>query len=182
MKKLPLFAALGFLLLSACRQVAPEAGQQGINTVDSLLTVVDYLTEKVKETDYQKLEAEFPEVKRVYDTIVLLAPQDDKDFWVNEVNAIEQVKGSYEKFLRDREGLLEDLEYSKEQLNTLRNSLEDNRLSDSARQVYLQDETRALAELHLWVTKRQPGVEVAQKMWEEQRLHFDSVARSLQRR
>jgi hypothetical protein len=59
MKKLPLFAALGFLLLSACRQVAPEAGQQGINTVDSLLTVVDYLTEKVKETDYQKLEAEF---------------------------------------------------------------------------------------------------------------------------
>lgn len=170
------------LMTSACNNEVSGNKEMYLAEVDSLVTVVEFLSKKVAEPNEQRIAQEAPEVKKTYLTIVELYPNaEDKDFWIKEVNPIHQVNEAFEKFLQDKARIEKDLAASKEQLQGLRNSINDNKLEDSLVEKYLQQETAALAETHLLVTKRIPKAQAAIVIWDSTRAHYDSLAQALQK-
>lgn len=182
MKKLILLALAMGLLSGACSN--PETLNKEIHLaqVDSLVTVVDFLSARVDEPNEEMVAQVAPKAKENYLVIAQKVPnQQDKEFWIKEVNPITQMSEAFEKFLKDKPGLEEGLENSRHKLQTLRNSIEDEKLNDSLAQRYILDERAALAELHLKVNKRVPKVKAALVLWDSTKAHYDSLAQALQK-
>lgn len=182
-----LFGSAFLLLLlvlgqSACQSPGARGHQAEIAEVDSLLMVVDYLKEKMVAVEMQRIEQEYPQVDQDLTLIIdHLPPLDqNKQFWIGEINQINRVHSAYQKFMEEGPGLMEALLESEKQLRNLRKSLAANQLNDKEAATYLTQEGQQLAQLHLQIRKRQPEAEVAILIWEERRAHFDSLAQALQ--
>lgn len=181
-----MFKALFFIsfvsILVACQTKAVNPAKAAkLEDIDSLLVVTRYLQEKMLSADTTALQRDYPKIDSVYKIIVTQYPdKQDKRFWVEEVNNLELIRGSYQKFLRDQKEIIAKLDKMEAQLTALRNSVEDDQLSAEEQEQYLVEESRILSGIRLLVRKRQPNMETAVEMWRLQQSHFDSIAQSLQ--
>lgn len=174
-----LFLALG---LMACKEPEMANKETHLAQVDSLAAVVDFLSARVDEPNAEKVAQVAPMAKENYLIIAQKVPnQQNKEFWIKEVNPITQMSEAFEKFLKDKPGIEDGLQNSRFKLQTLRNSIEDEKFNDSLAKGYIQDERAALAELHLKVNKRVPKVKAALVLWDSTKAHYDSLAQALQK-
>lgn len=181
MKKLAL-CLISLMCFTACKEHSMVNKETHLAGVDSLVTVIDFLSERVAEPDEERVEEVAPMAKANYMVIVENNPnQASKEFWIKEVNPITQMTEAFEKFLKEKPVIEEGLAHSRHKLVTLRNSIEDNKLSDSLALRYIQDERAALAEWHLKVNKRVPKVKAALVLWDSTRAHYDSLAQALRK-
>ncbi len=165
----------------ACESPLSQTQQAQVNQIDTLLYVSDSLYKAMDQVNDSLLAKDLPVVEDLYKTIAQANPDSaDKRFWVQEVNRLELIYSSYNKFLRDKDAIKEKLALSTKQLETLRNSVVDGKLDSAQIADYLEDEAQALAEVHLKFNKRQPGVVVAQGLWDTTRVHFENMAQQIQ--
>lgn len=174
-----LFSLLAFALVS-CQE--PTSYQAEIKTVDSLLVVVDYLDGKLDSIDIEEMEQEWPEVNRVFKTLTgPKADPNDKDYWMNTIGVLALVETPYKKYLRDAPKAKEDLASSKTQLQGLRNSLEDNKLSPEEVEKYLAQEALIVGETYILVRKRARPAMDALAIWDTAAPRFVALADSMER-
>lgn len=160
-------AAIGVLLIfSACSE-APNPYQAEIEKVDEMIFVTDSLIQEASALDSNRIKSEFAVVDSAFRILTGEgAPIDDKEYWTKTIAPLQYVHRPYMKYLRDVPKLHKDLEYSKKQLASLRNSLTDQKLDSNQVKEYLKVEEQALYNNFLLLTKRIGPTEEAMGVWD----------------
>lgn len=159
--------AAGFaIFLFACNNESSPY-QEEIKHIDFLLSQNDSLQKVFASVDSAEVQSEFPRVDSIHKIMTgSSAPQDDKAYWTETIAALEYVHHPYMKYIGDVSKMRKNLQYSKKQLLTLRNSLADNKLDSAKASEYLATETMALQDVALLVRKRIGPVKEAIAVWD----------------
>lgn len=148
-----------------------------INTVDSLITVVEDYQASLNSNNLDTLNAKLEVVNDRMDYLSQNYPDStDRDFWITKMNYLRQVQKAYQRHGENRPSLSRQIEESLRQLKTLRNSLEDEKLTEEEAEKYVQDEMEVVSELRFNTQKITRSVESGNEIWDSLRPYFDSVA------
>lgn len=147
MRKVALLVVI--LLAIACKP--NSAYQTEIDKVDSLKTVVDLVDENLQKTDVAQIEKELEELNVRYKYLTDNFPDSaDASFWIYDVNNMIRIKKTYVRFLKSREKMEKDIEYTQSQLESLKNSLQDEKISPQQAEEYVNTESNSTLEIFKW--------------------------------
>lgn len=179
MKKL-LFVLSAGLLLIACNSEEPY--QRELEQIDSLQTVLKSYRELLDSLDTKEVMATVEHVDSQYNYLMKNYPDlDDRDFWINEVPQFGTIDKALGRLGEHREEMREKLDYSEHQLATLKNSINDDKLTEEQVKEYMESEMRASDNLYFSFNKYIAPSRLALKMWELNREPYDSIVNSLRK-
>lgn len=141
-----LFVAIALQLVS-CN--GPHVHQADLKTVDSIAVVVDDLSLKLDSAGDFGIAEKYPEIRDRFNKLLEFEQDpEDRRFWIDDMNFARRIKKSGEKYMKTKDELKEGLDYSRNQLKTLRNSIEDKKISQEQIDQYLLEESQAVRKLH----------------------------------
>lgn len=169
---------LAFILLlsiiSACRQSNPY--QKEIKEVDSLRTEVEKLEVTMKKVNHDRVMQVKDTVYFVMnETIKLMQNDSNRNHWIAQMAQLEQVARAFQKYEGSANQLTEQVNLSRKQLETLRNSLEDKKLDSAEVQNYLNDERLMMRTVSYDVNRRFPAVVNALQIWDSIKPAYDTL-------
>lgn len=163
MKKLTALLVVAGLM--SCSKNHPYKSE--ISSADSLILVLDTLAQKFGGMDLEKTEKIAKESSELQEYLSSNYPDStNRNFWVNKMGPLYGVQRNLSKFLAGKGGVQKELDYSKEQLKTFKNSLKDKKLSAEEARKYLGQEINAVNQVSFFVTKYEPKVSLAFSEWE----------------
>lgn len=166
-------------ILAAC-QSKPLVYEEEVKQVDLMLSVNDSLQKLFDEVDSVKVSAIFPGVDSMHTLLTgPRAPQDNKQYWTETIAVLDYVHRPLRKYLADQTKIRKELALSRKQLETLRNSLVDEKLDSNQVINYLQAETWALQDVGLLHRKRIGPTQEALAIWDTAEARYlDLLAKS----
>jgi hypothetical protein len=154
------------LILAGCENNNP-AVQARLNTIDSLETVLAEVETAMAPYNDSTLKDDAAEVKRLHDYLEKHYPVlDDRSFWINKMNPTRRIYKSLGMFAGKQDEMQGEIVYTRKQLVELRNSIEDEKLSEAEQEDYLAVETRAVAEMHKALFVYEPEAKVCLAIWD----------------
>ncbi len=183
MDKIKLFLAVALLAVvsTSCESSNNGKFAEEIETVDSLLIIVEGFEARLNAINADTLSENLAIVSERSEFFQKNYPDsNDRKFWVTDMNYLGGVKKAYSRFEENSAGISRQLDESKKQLTTLRNSLEDEKLTEEEARKYVEDEAQAVMELKFGAQKMLGRVEEANVVWDSLRPYFDSIAMHLQ--
>ncbi|WP_421752431.1 hypothetical protein [Croceimicrobium sp.] len=178
MRKL-IISALSLSLLWACNSGEAQYAEE-IAHVDSMLAINDSLQKSFDQVDSTQILQDFPKVDSLYKILSgPMADQQDKRYWTETMANIDVVHHPYMKYSGDYKKMRRGLAYSKSQLESLRNSLEDQKLDTAQVRDYIQAEEKALNDMQVLIGKRIMPVLEAKAIWDTAEARYlDLVSKS----
>lgn len=168
------------ILLTACNE--PLVYEKEISTVDSLAVELNMLDRKLDSIDLTAVREIAKESKNLHDYLVANYPDSaDRDFWVNKMDPLYGVQRGLSKFLSQESQLNEEINYTRKQLTTLKNSLRDEKLTEEEVKKYLQQEFEALEEISFMFNKVSFKAKGSLQKWELHEEEMKAVADSLKK-
>lgn len=165
MRKL-IVSVLSLSLLWACNSGEAQYAEE-IAYVDSMLALNDSLQKSFDQVDSTQILQDFPKVDSLYKILSgPMADQQDKRYWTVTMANIDVVHHPYMKYSGDYKKMRSGLAYSKSQLESLRNSLEDQKLDTVQVRDYIQAEEKALNDMQVLIGKRIVPVLEAKAIWD----------------
>jgi len=151
-----------------------------IRSVDSLLTVNKNLQTRMDSIDMGKVKEEASIVKEKMETLQKGYPDtNDRNFWVQEMGLYIRVSKGFSKWQESAPGILEELKTSEHQLETLKNSLEDEKLSKEEAEKYMRREYNEFAAAQKQFYRRHGEAINAMILFPEINTRMDSVIATL---
>ena len=150
--------------------------REEIKSVDSLMTVVDYLEGRVDKIPDEKIEARLDSAEQITRILANRKPDSTKRrAWLTKTATVERISRAYSKYISDREDLKSSIDFTEKQLRELRNSLTDEKVTRSEAENYVKDEMLAVHNLQMLVNKRVPEAETAVTLWDSLRSEYDTI-------
>lgn len=167
----------GFVLVSCSNNSKFKAE---LKTVDSLQTVVETYQQKLDSVDTELMHQRAEEVSEQY-TYIEQNYRDttQRDFWINKMSFYRLVMKGYTKFAKNEDKLRAEMGEMEKQLTTLKNSLEDEKLSEEEVDKYLRTEAIALQQMQLHYTSLVPGLKRVNALYDDLKPTIDSVENHL---
>lgn len=177
MKKILILA--GALLVISCHHNQEFANE--IKEVDSLQNVANGLSARLDSINGEEIEELADTISGQYDYLTRRKSDfSDRHFWTTDVNYLIKIKGSFEAYTENEEDFHKQLELSKKQLSTLKNSLKDEKLKEEEAEEYVEQESEALENIYEVFTKNYEAVKEAREMWDQLKPRYDSITNYLQ--
>ncbi|MGB0176724.1 MAG: hypothetical protein ACPF9D_06140, partial [Owenweeksia sp.] len=152
-----------------------------IATLDSLQKELNYYDLKLDSVNVERLQEIAPQVGQLQDYLAGNYPDSlDRSFWVTKMNGMTIVKKGAERYLANHEKVDAEIDYTREQLSNLRNSLKDEKIAKEDAEKYLADETHAVGEIVFYVNKLQGPASLATEIWDTLHPQMQAMADSLQ--
>lgn len=150
-----------------------------LKTIDSLQTVVNNYKAELEALDMDEIASRGKISGEQYEYLEKNYRDSSKrEFWLNKMTFYRSVKKSYAHAAEMRPKLMTEIELCSKQLETLENSIVDNKLNKEQVDEYLADEAMAVQELSLHMSKV-PDFEEVDKMYEDLKPTMDSVQQTL---
>lgn len=151
MKKTIVLAALA-ALVAACNNSYSPAAQAKLNSLDSLMAVVDTLETEHYNTNRDAALAEQKRVQELYawyqqnyhDTT-------NRNFWVNDLSALDRVERGFRKGLGSEKASEEGIEFAAKQLKTLQTNFTSGQIEEAQFLEYVDMEKAAVKQLYTQV-------------------------------
>lgn len=164
-RKISVFALL-LVSLAGCENHSPEV-QNRLSTIDSLETVLAEVEEGMLPYKDSTLTDDASAVKELHDYLEKHYPiLDDRSFWIKKMNPTRRVYKSLGVFAAKQDEMQDEIVYTRKQLSSLRNSIADEKLSDTEQEDYLAIETRAVTEMHTALYVYEPEAKVCLAIWD----------------
>lgn len=161
-------------ILSACQQNNPY--HKEITEVDSLQTEVKELEATINKVNHERVMQVKDTVYFVMnETLRLLQNDTNRSHWIQQMATLEQVARAFQKYEGSGAKLKEQVALSRQQLKTLRNSLEDQKLDSAQAQNYLNEERMMLRTVSYDVNRRFPPVVRAVQIWDSIKPGYDTL-------
>mgnify|MGYP000557250970 FL=1 len=176
MKNLIAFFVL--VCLMSCTSNHPFKSE--ISSSDSLISVLDTLSEKLAGMDLEKTEKIAKESSELRNYLSANYPDStNRNFWVNKIGPLYSVQRNLSKFLAAKKDIHKEMEYSRDQLETFKNSLKDEKLSKEDAGKYLGHEFEAVDRISFLLNKYEPKVKLSFAEWEGVKDEMYRIADSL---
>ena len=144
--------------------------------MDSLITVVENYQASLDSNNTDTIAANLEVVSDRMDYLSQNYPDStDRDFWITKMNYLRQVQKAYQRHGENRPSLSRQIEESLRQLKTLRNSIEDEKLTEEEAEKYVQDEMEVVSEIGFNTYKITESVKAGNEIWDSLQPYFDSV-------
>ncbi len=166
------------LILIAVTAVSCNSGKfsEEIETVDSLITVVEGYQVSLDSANADTVNAKLVVVSDRMDYLAdNYKDSTDRKFWITNMNYLRQVRKAYSSYGDQKEPLSREIDQSLRQLNTLRNSLEDEKLSEEEAQMYVEDEAEVVARIGFNTQRMNNSLRWGDEVWDTLRPYFDSI-------
>lgn len=151
-----------------------------IEQVDSLSVVLDSLNEKFITIDLEKTREIAKQSSDLQKYLSKNYPDTaDREFWVNKMTPLYDVQRNLGKFLNGETEVKNELDYTIEQLKTLKNSLKDNKLTKEEAQKYLDQEAKAVAQISYFLNKYYPRINRSLRTWKDIHIEMQRIADSV---
>lgn len=181
MDKLKLLLAVAGLAVLTVSCESNEKFAAEIETVDSLITIVEDFQLRLENINPDTISEKLTVVTERSDYLVANYPDSsNRKFWVSDLNYLGSVHKAYSRYEENAPSISRQLEEAKKQLSTLKNSLEDEKLTEEEARKYVDDEADAVMQLKFGAQKMIGRVEDANVVWDSLRPYFDSIAMHLQ--
>ena len=168
------------LLLSGCNSEQPH--QHELDQIDSLQSVLKDYRSLLDSLDTEGNMAIVEHVDTQYNYLLNNYPDmADRDFWLREVPQFGTIDKSLGRLADHKDEIREEIDYSDKQLITLRNSIEDEKLTEEEVTQYLESELRAVTNLNVSFSKYIAPSSLALKMWHVNSEPYDSIVNDLRR-
>ena len=165
-------------LTPGCNQ--PAAYETEIQEIDSLrlrLTGFRVLLDSLDTEETARLAVH---VDTQYNYLLQNYPnQNDREFWLHEVPQFADIRKMLTSLGKKKKGIRQSIEYSDKQLLTLKNSIEDEKLTAEEIKKYLDREYQAYLSLSFTFNKYVEGAKRALKLWEINQEPYDSIVNQL---
>lgn len=167
------------LAIASCQNHGHFAEE--IQTVDSLQATLSFYELKLDSVDEPRLREINPQVNELYEYLSKnYLDSLDRSFWITKLNGMTIVKKGAGRYLADYEKLSTEINYTQQQLATLRNSLADEKITEEDADQYLRDEASATGEIILYVNKLQGPARLSIQIWDTLHPQMRAMADSLQ--
>lgn len=173
---------IGFsILISLCLACQPKSPYpKEINQIDSTSSLLEATAKDLKAIDIELYQKEMQEVDGRYKFLTQNFKDSlDRHFWVVDMNAIIGVKKTYTRFLKNHKKMGEDIGYTLSQLDDLKNSLEDKKLSEEEIDQYLSQELKEARKIHLWGDYTFTALESSHRVWDSLQPRLDSITKAI---
>ncbi len=166
---------IAFITLTiACNGTAEY--ERELATVDSLRSEVQRYDLMLDSISVAEVKSELSEVNRRFEVLRSApVPDTNKQYWVVEMGQLATLRKGLNRYAENHEDLEKAVEYAAHQLETLHNSLKDEKLNQSEAKEYLYDERRATEQLKFQVDKNYHSARQSMQIWELRREHYDSL-------
>lgn len=135
-------ALLFLFFLSSCQQ--NNLNVKTINTIDSTLTSLEHVKVKLNEIDIRQADSTIAEIKDLADKLmVFYTAEDTASYWRNEVSDLHFCIKTVERYLTENPGISRELDYTIDQLKTLRHDIENNLIDEKQLEKHLNVEIQA---------------------------------------
>ncbi len=171
-------AVMASLMFGACANSHTFSNE--IATVDSLLVVVNSYQLSLDSIDPDEVAVNLKAVHNTREFMIQnYKDSTDRRFWGSEMGYLSRVEKAYIKYEAGVNDFQTKLDESKKQLQTLRNSLEDEKLTTDEARVYVKTEKEVVQGMASTKHKLTFNTKSAHIIWEAKKPFFDSVAVSL---
>lgn len=137
---------ISFLVFIGCNDAKY---QQELNDIDSLITVVDSLHQKLIGLNIDTINILIDETEGSLSVLRAYTPDKNKQEYLTKISYCGSVNKQLGRFIGSYSHYQKELTMSGEQLKSLRFDVENNLLKDTMVQKYLNDEQRILSSLGL---------------------------------
>ena len=169
---------IGPMLFGACSNTPTFSNE--IATVDSLLMVVNNYQLSLDSIDPDEVAVNLKAVHATREFMIEnYKDSSDRRFWGGEMGYLSRVEKAYTKYEGGVNEFQTKLDESRMQLETLRNSLEDEKLTKEEALVYVKAESELVLGMAATKHKLTYNTKSAHIIWEGKKPYFDSVAVSL---
>ncbi|MDZ7848545.1 MAG: hypothetical protein U5L96_18345 [Owenweeksia sp.] len=177
--KLPLFIISMLGLAVSCNQkIHPH--QKKLAELDSLQTVVQGYKRQLDSISTERVSKLAVHVDTQYQYIVdHYSDSADREFWLNEVLYFGGIRKAMNRLEENKDGLAKEINLTAQQLQTLENSIRDEKLKDEKLEEYFTEEVQAFQRLKFQMSKSVDGAERALVIWDSLGTRYDSIANSL---
>lgn len=142
--------------------------EREINTVDSLLVVANNSYLRVDSIDVDKASIIMGDAEKMFDLLIdNYGDSTNRHFWIVQIPPLYDVKRDLNRFLSKRDNLLKDIKLSQKQLSTLKNSLQDEKLTKEEVVKYLDQELRAVQGISFLMAKYYPRAQKGLRNWSQ---------------
>ncbi len=174
-----ILAIAGFVMLTASCQ-SNEKFEAEIETVDSLIIIVEDFQVRLNAINADTVSEKLSVVSERAGFLLKNYPDStDRKFWISDMNYLGSVEKAYSRFEENNQPLSRQLEESMRQLTTLKNSLQDEKLTEEEAQKYVDDEAQVVMQIKFAAQKMIGRVEEANVVWDSLQPYFDSIAISI---
>jgi len=178
---LPLFALVfsSLLFFSGCQNKAPWQERQ-VAQIDSLLLEVDTLQQKFNRLQSDQNQEKLEEIRSLYNKLGRgYADSSDKQFWMGPMEELYLMEKSYRKFLEKSADKEKELQYTGEQLQDLKKTILQEKLSPEEGKKYLKDEQNALQQSQFWMRKRGEMMTQSSAQWDSTEAYYRQLEANL---
>lgn len=175
-------AAAALLLAAAMGCNGPSEYQWEMAQVDSLYQVVETYNVQLDSLNHDSLMATAQEVRETYAYLDENYPDStDREFWLTDMNYLARVQKAFRRYEENQAEMRKQTDYTMHQLETLYNSLKDEKLKEDRAMTqktaedYLQSEAEAVTALRFKMDKIYPEIQDAMVIWDSLQPRFDSI-------
>lgn len=168
------------LAFSSCN-LSPESWQEEDTAqVDSLLLELDTLEQTYEASQSQENRESLERMEYLHERLGEgYADSADKDFWIGPMNDLFVMLESYEKFMEEAGDREKELAYTREQLQDLKRSILDKKVTEMESERYLKRETRAVKALDRWMRRRATPLQDARRRWDTTQVQYEELLEAL---
>ena len=174
-----LFAVLP-LLLESCQLSQESWQEEDTARVDSLLLELDTLEQTYQASHSEENRETLERMEFLHERLgESYADSSDKSFWTGPMNDLFVMLESYEKFMEEAGEREKELAYTRKQLQDLKRSIRDKKVTERESKRYLKRETRAVKALDRWMRRRATPLQDARRRWDTTQLQYENLLEAL---
>lgn len=177
MKKL-VFILAGLTFLSSCNN--DQAYADELSDIDSMEVKLTEYRELMDSLESVGIRSVATHVDTQFSYLMANYPDmNDRDFWLGEVSQFGTINKGFSRFMEHSEDIAGEMEYTEKQLEGLRNSIKDSKLTKEEIDKYLASEKEALSKIDFRFNKYIASSRYALKMWDAYSTPYDSIVNNL---
>lgn len=178
--KLLLPVSLLSVALFSCNPSRTTWQKEGIAKVDSLLKELDTLDTRFAAANSPKNKETLERMEYMHERLGEgYADSAKKDFWVGPMNDLFVMLESYEKFMEEAGTKKKSLAYTRRQLESLRRSITDKKVTEMETRRFLNREMQAVQDLTQWMNRRATPLQDARSRWDTTRIQYERLLEKL---
>jgi hypothetical protein len=168
------------LAFSSCN-LSPESWQEEDTAqVDSLLLELDTLEQTYEASHSEENKESLERMEFLHERLGEgYADSADKAFWTGPMNDLFVMLESYEKFMEEAGERKKELAYTRKQLQDLKRSILDKKVTEMESERYLKRETRAVKALDRWMRRRATPLQDARRRWDTTQVRYENLLEAL---
>ncbi len=148
--------------------------------MDSLQITLDLIESSLNTFNYEEISKEYEDINYKYHYLLDNYPnKNNPEFWINHMNYMHRVKKAFGRYVKSYPKIKEQLSYGRNQLQTLKNSIIDKKLTDEEVEKYLNDEKTAVNDLSMKVSRFKPEIENSNIIWDSISDDINAIFQSL---